>query len=114
MNVLVDDLAKQHLTDIYYYNYQYSLQNAIETNKNLMAHLHNLGYFSYIGRFIPEMSDKRFREIIYRKNRHFGYRIIYYISENSNTIYIISIITSNQDFKRILKLHNYFRNYFNF
>ena len=33
MKIVVDDLAKQSLIDIYYYNYQYSLKNAIETNK---------------------------------------------------------------------------------
>ena len=31
MKIVVDDLAKQSLIDIYYYNYQYSLKNAIET-----------------------------------------------------------------------------------
>ena len=32
MTVVVNDLARQSLIDIYYYNYQYSLKNAIETN----------------------------------------------------------------------------------
>lgn len=111
MRVLVEDLAKQQLIDIYYYNYQYSLKNAIETNKNIMAHIDNLEDSPYIGRYIPEMSDKRFREIIYRKTRHSGYRIMYYISEKSNTIYVFNIMNSKQDFIRILKLHNYFKNY---
>ena len=31
MKIQVDDLAKQSLIDIYYYNYQYSLRIAIET-----------------------------------------------------------------------------------
>lgn len=114
MKVLVENLAKQQLVDIYYYNYQYSLKNAIETNRNIMERIDNLEASPYIGRYIPEMSDKRFREIIYRKTRHSGYRIMYYISEKSNTIYVLSIINSRQDFKRILKLHNYFINYFNF
>ena len=111
MKVLVENLAEQQLIDIYYYNYQYSLKNAIETNKNIMAHIDNLEYSPYIGRYIPEMSDKRFREIIYRKTRHSGYRIMYYISEKSNTIYVFNIMNSKQDFIRILKLHNYFKNY---
>lgn len=114
MKVLVENLAKQQLIDIYYYNYQYSLKNAIETNKNIIERIDSLEYSPYIGRYIPEMSDKRFREIIYKKTMHSGYRIMYYISEKSNTIYVLSIINSRQDFKRILKLHNYFNNYFNF
>ena len=114
MKIQVDDLAKQSLIDIYYYNYQYSLRIAIETNRNILLRIHDLEDSAYIGRYIPEMSDKRFREIIYRKNRHSGYRIMYYISENTDTIYIFTIINSKQNFRRILKLHNYFKNYFNF
>lgn len=114
MKVVVDDLAKQSLIDIYYYNYQYSLKNAIETNRNILFRIHDLEDSPYIGRYIPEMSDKRFREIIYKSSRHSGYRIMYYISENTNTIYIFNILNSEQDFNRILKLHNYFNNYFNF
>ncbi len=111
MKVLVEDLAKQQLIDIYYYNYQYSLRNAIETNRNIMLHIDYLEDSPYIGRYIPEMTDKRFREIIYKKTRHSGYRIMYYISEKSNTIYVFNIMNSKQDFIRILKLHNYFKDY---
>ena len=114
MKVVVDDLAKQSLINIYYYNYQYSLKNSIETNRNILSRIHNLESSPYIGRYIPEMSDKRFREIIYKSSRHSGYRIMYYISENTNTIYIFNIINSKQDFNHILKLHNYFNNYFSF
>lgn len=114
MKILVENLAKQQLVDIYYYNYQYSLKNAIEINRNIMERIDSLENSSYIGRYIPEISDKRFREIIYRRTRHSGYRIMYYISEKSNTIYVINIINSRQNFKCILKLHNYFNNYFNF
>ena len=114
MNVVVNDLAKQSLIDINYYNYQYSLRNAIETNRNILFRIHDLEDSPYIGRYIPEMSDKRFREIIYKSSRHSGYRIMYYMSENTDTIYIFNILNSKQDFNRILKLHNYFNNYFNF
>jgi plasmid stabilization system protein ParE len=114
MKVLVENLAKQQLVDIYYYNYQYSLKNAIETNRNIMERIDSLEDSPYIGRYISEMLDNRFREIIYRKTRHSEYRIMYYISEKNNTIYVLNIINSRQDFKRILKLHNYFNNYFNF
>lgn len=114
MKVQVEKLAQQELVDIYYYNYQFSLKNAIETNSNIRLLIHNLESSPYIGRYIPEMSDKRFREIIYIGTRHSGYRIMYYISGKSNTIYVFNIINSKQDFKRILKLNNYFNNYFNF
>ena len=114
MKIQVDDLAKQSLIDIYYYNYQYSLRIAIETNRNILFRIHDLEDSPYIGRYIPEMSDKRFREIIYKSSRHSGYRIMYYISEKTNTIYIFNVLNCKQDFNHILKLHNYFNNYFNF
>ena len=113
MKIRVEELAQQELIDIYYYNYQYSLKNAIETNKNILSYIDMLEDSPYIGRYIPEMSDNRFREIIYKRTRHSGYRIMYYISEKTDTIYIFNILNSKQDFNRILKLHNYFNNYFN-
>ena len=114
MKVQIENLAQQELIDIYYYNYQYSLKNAVETDKNIRLLIHDLKNSPYIGRYIPEMSDERFREIIYRKAKHSIYRIMYYISEKNNTIYVFSIINTRQNFNHILKLHNYFNNYFNF
>lgn len=114
MKLVVDNLAKQSLIDIYYYNYQYSLKNAIETNRTIISHIHDLEYSPYIGRYIPEMSNKQFRELIFKTSKHSTYRIMYYISENTDTIYIFNIINSKQDFNHILKLHNYFNNHFKF
>ena len=114
MKVQVENLAQQEIIDIYFYNYQYSLKNAIETNEGILRYIDMLQESPYIGRYILEMSDKRFREIIYSKTRHSRYRIMYYISEKSNKIYVFNIMNCKQDFNRILKLHNYFNNYFNF
>lgn len=115
MKIIIDDSARQSLIDVYYYNCQYSLKYAIEINRYILYRIANLENSPYIGRYIPEMSDKRFREIICQKNsRHSGYRIIYYISENTDTIYILSIFNTKQDFNHILKLNNYFTNFFNF
>ena len=111
MKVIVENLARKGIDDIFYYNARYSIRNAIETDINISQYIHNLQDSPYIGRYIPEMSDKRFREIIYRKTRHSGYRIMYYISEKSNTIYVFNIMNSKQDFIRILKSHNYFKDY---
>ena len=94
MNVVVNDLAKQSLIDINYYNYQYSLRNAIETNRNILFRIHDLEDSPYIGRYIPEMSDKRFREIIYKSSRHSGYRIMYYQKILIQFIFIIFLIVN--------------------
>lgn len=114
MKIVVDDLAKQSLIDIYYYNYQYSLKNVIETNKKILFRIHDLEDLPYIGKKIPEIMDSSFRKIIYSSSQYSKYRIMYYISENTDTIYILYVINSKQNFNHILKLHNYFNNYFNF
>lgn len=113
MKVIVEDLARECLDDIFYYNAQYSAKNAIDTDIMITQYIQDLEDSSHIGRYIPEIADNRFREIIYRKTRESGYRIMYFISEKRNTIFVFNIINSKQDFIRILKLHNYFNNYFN-
>lgn len=112
MRVQVEELVKQELIDIYYYNYQYSTGNAVETTRNILEKIHVLEESPYIGRYIPEMFDKHFQEIIYRKTKHSTYRIMYFISEKDNCIYVFNIINAKQNFNSILKLHNYFENYF--
>ena len=114
MHVIVEDSARNNLEDIYYYNFQYSLTNAIETDINIYELIESLADSPYIGRYISEISDKHFREIIYRKTKHSGYRIMYYISEKNDTIYVRNIINCRQDFNRILNQNNYLNNYFNF
>lgn len=114
MKIQVEDLARQQLIDIYYYNYRISLQNAIRTNKDIQQKIHNIENTPFVGRAIPELSDERFREIIFKKSRHSVYRIMYFISDKNNIIYVFNIINSKQNFKNILKLHSYFNNYFNF
>lgn len=114
MKVIVENLANQSMDNILYYNLRYSLKNAIETDNNIRLYINDLADSPYIGRYIPEMLDMRFREIIYRRTRKAGYRIMYYISEKSNTIYVFNVMNSKQDFYRILKLHNYFNNHLNF
>jgi len=113
MKVIVEDLAKENILNIFSYNLRYSIKYATETNINIQMYINDLAEYPFIGRYIPEMSDKRFREIIYKKNRHSGYRIMYYASEKNNIIYVFNVINSKQDFNSILKLHNYFKNYFN-
>ena len=114
MHIIVDDLARKNIENLYYYNAKYSLKNADDIDININRRIHNIKDSPYIGRYIPEMSDKRFREVIYIKDKHSKYRIMYYISEKSDTIYVFNIINSKQNFKHILKSNNYFNNYFNF
>ena len=112
MKIIVESLAKKGLDDIFYYNLQYSIKNAVNTDFVITEYIKNLPETPYIGRYIPEIEDKHFREIIYRKNRRVGYRIMYYIYDSRDIIRVFNIINCKQDFNRILTIHNYFKNYF--
>jgi len=102
------------MDNIFYYNLKYSLRNAVETDSNIKFYINHLADFPYNGRYLSEIQDKHFREVIYKKTRQSCYRIIYYISDISSTIYVLNVLNSKQDFNKFLKLHNYFRNYFRF
>lgn len=112
MKIIIENLAKKGLDDIFHYNLQYSLKNAISTDFAITEHIKSLADTPYIGRYIPEISDKHFREIIYRKNRKSGYWIMYYIYDSKDIIRVFNIINCKQDFNHVLTIHNYFRNYF--
>lgn len=113
MKIIIEDAARECLMNIFYYNTQYSIKNAIETDNNINLYIYNLEKLPYIGRYIPEISDRHFRELIYKKDKN-SYRILYYISESTNTISIIYVANSKRDFNKFLKLHNYFKNFFKF
>ena len=60
------------------------LKNAILNNEQkIYDAIYDLQDSPYIGRFVPDLSDKQYRERICEK-----YRIIYYVSETNNTIYV--------------------------
>lgn len=110
MKIILEDSAKNCLDDIYYYNYLFSLRNAKETDRDIRLFVQILEKWPYLGRFISKVSNKNFRELIRSQNKH-SYRIIYFISENTNTIHIIYIANSKRDFTQFLKLNNYFKNF---
>ena len=112
MNVIVENSANIYLDNIYYYNLRYYLKNALQIDNNIRLSINNLADFPYMGRYVPEIMDKHFRETIYKKTRQSCYRIVYYISDITDTIYVINIINSKQDFNQFLKLNNYFKHYF--
>lgn len=42
MHVIVEDSARKNFEDIYYYNFQYSLNNAIETDISIYELIYSL------------------------------------------------------------------------
>lgn len=114
MKVIIDNQARQNIYDIFSYNSKYSLKNAIQINKGIQTCINTLTSFPFIGRVIPEIYDKHFREVIYKNSRNSGYRIMYFISHKSETLFVFSVICCKQDFKQILKSNNYLNNFSKF
>ena len=100
MKVIVTKKAKSNLLDLFDYNAQISLNYAIRIDKKIRSYIEELQDLPYIGRYVPEISDKHYRERICEK-----YRIIYFISEKDNIIFIRYIFNAKQDKKRFLEVH---------
>ena len=114
MDIILENSANTSMDNIFYYNLKYSSYYAVETDKIIKSYINDLLDFPYMGRCIPELTDKRFREIIYIQDRSSVYRIMYFISNKTNTIYVFYVINSKQNFNQILKQNNYFTHYFKF
>ena len=76
MQIIISDNARSAITNIYDYSYSISSNYASRIVNQIYDAIYNLQDSPYIGRYVPELSDKHFRELICEK-----YRIIYYISE---------------------------------
>ena len=83
MQIIISDDAKSAITDIYDYSYNISANYASRIVNQIYDAIYDLQDSPYIGRYVPELSDKQYRERICEK-----YRIIYYVSERDNTIYV--------------------------
>ena len=105
MKVILSNEVKQDMNSIFEYIAQDSLKYAIETDANIRLSIHKLEDSPYLGRYVPEFSDKHFRELIYK-----SYRIVYDISEDSNTVYIHFVVHGKRNLKSFYK--SYIKNNF--
>lgn len=110
MNLIIQNIAHDSIDALFQHLAKYSIKNAIKITDKIYEHISHLKFSPNIGRYVPSISDKHFREFIYQKYKN-SYRIIYYISKTTNTIYILYIADCKQDFNHILKQHNNFNNF---
>lgn len=99
MKLIVYEYAQDNLNKIYDYIAKDSIKYANETIDNIYLRISNLAYFPYIGRHIPEMNNKYYRELLYK-----SYRIFYEVSEKLGIIYIHAVIHGKRNFK---SFHNF-------
>ena len=93
MKIVISNQAKKDIIDIYKYIALDSPRYAKETIQNIQKDIHKLEETPFIGRYVPERTDKLYRELIYK-----NYRIIYNISEYK--IYIHFVINRKRNIKK--------------
>ena len=100
MKVKISDEAKLATKDIFNYLSKISKDYANQMINEIYNKIYDLQNMPYIGRYVPELDDKRYRERICG-----DYRIIYFVSEKNNTIYIRYIFCAKQNSNLFFKVH---------
>lgn len=109
MKIIVTQRAKNDISNIFNYNLMISPKYAIKIEKKLYLCIKYLKNTPYIGRYVFEIPDKHYRERICE-----NYRIIYFVSEKENVIFIRYIFNVRQDKTNFFKEHkNEILNHFN-
>lgn len=101
MRIIISDDVKSTITDIFYYSCNISNNYASKIVNKIYDVIYDLQYSPYIGRYVPELPDRHYRERICE-----NYRIIYFISEMNNTVYIRYIISRRQNSNLFFDVHN--------
>ena len=100
MKIQITDNAKSDIKNIFNYSHNISSNYARKIIKKIYGEITSLQHSPYIGRYVPELSDKHYRERICE-----NYRIIYYVSETNNTIFIQYILCEKQNSNLFFKIH---------
>ena len=90
MKVIITQRAKNDRLVLFNYNSKISLDYAIRIDKKIRSYINELKHYPYLGRYVPEIPDKRYRERI---------------SEKYKTIFIRYIFNAKQDKSAFLENH---------
>lgn len=94
MKIILSEQAKQDMDNIFEYISYDSLKYAFQTYTQIRSYIQKLKDSPYIGRYVPELFVKDYRELLYK-----NYRIVYEVSETENIVIIHFIIHSKRNFK---------------
>ncbi len=100
MKIMVTQRVRNDRLELFDYNSKISLNYAIRIDKKIRSYINDLKTSPYIGRYVPEILDKHYRERICEK-----FRIIYLVSEKHNSIFIRYIFNARQDKTTFFELH---------
>ena len=113
MNISISNKAYSNLRSIIKFSSKISTNYSNKLIHDIYSTINSIKTAPYIGRYVPELSSKHYRERICR-----NYRIIYLISKKHNSIFIIYIISSKQNSNLFFEVHkedlfNFLNNLFN-
>ena len=100
MNLIISNQVKDDIKEIYKYVAKDSLKYANETANNLYSRIAELEISPYLGSYVPEISNKQYRELLYK-----SYRIVYSVFEEKNIIYIHFVIHGKRNLKSFYNLY---------
>lgn len=100
MEISISNRAQINIENIIDFSLKISTNYANRIVNEIYSTIYSIKDAPYIGRYVPELLDKHYRERICEK-----YRIIYYVSQTNNTIYVRYIFCSRQNSNSFFKVH---------
>lgn len=91
--VSISHKAYEDINSIYEYISIDSFKYAEKTANDIYSLIYRLEQSPYLGRYVPEIKDKRLREVLYK-----SYRIVYTVSETTNAVYIHFVLHCKRNF----------------
>lgn len=107
MEISISNRAQSNIENITEFTLKISTNYANKVVNEIYSTIYSIKDAQYIGRYVPEISDKLYRERICG-----NYRIIYVVSEEHNTIFIRYIISGKQNSNLFFEVHK--KEIFNF
>ena len=113
MKIIISNNSKLSIKNIFNFSSNISTKYDNKVINNIYSTIDSIKFMPYIGRYVPEIPLKSFRERLSG-----NYRIIYFISEFDQTVYIKYIISSKQNSNLFFKVHkkelyDFFNKFFN-
>ena len=100
MEISISNRAQNNIENITEFASKISTNYTNRLINKIYSTIYSIKDSPYIGRFVPELSDKQYRERICE-----NYRIIYIVSEELNTIFIRYIISGKQNSNIFFEVH---------
>ena len=107
MEISISNRAQSNIKNITEFTLKISTNYANRVINEIYSTIYSIKDAPYIGRYVPELSGKYYRERICG-----NYRIIYIVSEKRNTVYIRYIISGKQNSNLFFEVHK--KEIFNF